>query len=307
MSANALAVGDFLHAFGASAADAALIAEEVVKHNFSYGRLEQEARDAAILSVLRKLEDAAAAGEHRHCIWEMAWADAARRYDEAGGDLVALEPSFISATPYLRLSGDYAAPVDPRFESNYYRVLRAWLFRKYLRDARDVYEFGCGSGFTLAGLARLMPDCRLVGLDWAQPAVDLINRVADRHRLKLSARRFDFFHPDASMTLAPDAVAMTFAALEQIGSRFRDFADWLIERRPSLVINLEPIAEFYDPDKLFDQLALRYHHKRQYLAGYQPYLAELAKLGRIELVLARRLGMGNLFHEGYSLLIWRPL
>lgn len=302
-----LTEADFLAAFDAPAEDAALFAAEVARHDFGYRRFDQAERDALILSVLRKLGSFTQVGEHRHDIWEMAWADVARRYDDSDGDLSALEPSFIAGTPYLRLQGDYAAPVDPAFEFSFFRVLRQWLFRRYLGDTSHVYEFGCGSGFNLATLAQLAPDKHLIGLDWAWPAVDLIDRVAARYGFALQGRRFDFFHPDAGFTFEPDAVAMTFCALEQTGDRCPVFLEWLLERRPALVISMEPVLDFYDPDSLVDELAIRYHTGRGYLTGYLPWLRRQADAGRVELLKARRLGLGSLYHEGYSLLVWRPV
>lgn len=304
--AAALSVADFLAAFDAAPEDAALFAAEAARHDFHYRRLDQAERDAVILSVLRKLDSFTQVGEHRHDIWEMAWAEVGHRYDDSGGELSALEPSFIAGTRHIRLGGDYALPLDPSFEFSFFRVLRSWLFRKYLGDSQHVYEFGCGSGFNLASLAQLAPDKHLVGLDWARPAVRLIDRVAARYGFPLRGRHFDFFHPDPDLTLEPDAVAMTFCALEQTGDRCPVFLDWLLERRPALVISMEPILDFYAADSLVDELAMRYHGGRRYLTGYWAWARQAAAAGRIELLKARRLGMGSLYHEGYSLLIWRP-
>ncbi len=302
----ALTVGDFLAAFEAEPEDAALIADEAGRHDFRYRRLPQAERDAVILSVLRRLDGFTQVGAHRHDIWQSAWADVARGYDESGNDLAALEPSFIGATPYIRLLGDYAQPLAADFEFNYFRVLRHWLFGKYLTDAHHVCEFGCGSGFNLVALAQSAPDKRLVGLDWAAPAVDLIKRVAAQHKLPLEARRFDFFAPDPDMALEPHTAVMTFCALEQTSERCTIFLDWLLARRPEIVVSMEPVLDFYDPDSLVDDLAIRYHTRRRYLTGYLPWLTAQAEAGRIELIKARRLRMGSLFHEGFSLLIWRP-
>jgi hypothetical protein len=303
----ALTVPDFLAAFGAPHEDADLIRDEVARHDFRYRRLPQDERDAVMLSVLSRLDSFTQVGEHRLDIWSMAWGDVARRYDDSGGDPAALEPSFIGGGDYVRLLGDFAKPLAKGFEFNYFRVLRQWLFRRFLREAAQVNEFGCGSGFNLVALAAEFPDKRLVGLDWAPSAVDLLGRVAEVHRLPIAARRFDFFAPDDGVILGPGSAALTFCALEQTGDRCGPFIDWLLERRPDLVISMEPVLDFYDPALLFDHLVARYHTHRRYLSGYYGRLKELEAAGRIELVAARRLGMGSLYHEGYSLLIWKPL
>ena len=302
-----LTLNDFLSALDAPAGEAGLIADEVSRHDFKYRRLAQNERDVLILSILKKIETFSRVGEHRHNIWEMAWADVAKRYEDAKEDPAALEPSFISGTREVRLAGDFALPLASGFEFNYFRVVRLWLFRKYLAGAKTAYEFGCGSGFNLVALAHLFPEMKLTGLDWAQPAVDLINRVAKKRALNLTGRRFDFFHPDPDLQLEPGSIAMTFCALEQTGERFDTFIKWLCGRKPALVVSMEPAIELYDPNTLFDDLVIRYHTQREYLRGYIPYVRKLEAEGKAEILHCQRLGLGSLFHEAYSLLIWRPV
>jgi SAM-dependent methyltransferase len=298
---------DFLTAFGAPSGDIDLIAAEAEKCDFSYHRLSQAERDGVILSILRKLDSFTVVGEHRHNIWEMAWGDVAARYDANQDDLSSLVPSFIGGTDIIRLNGDYARPSTSNFEFGYFRVLRSWLYQTYLKNADRVFEFGCGSGFNLVALAQMAPEKQLVGLDWATSACDLINRVAQKYNFNLQSRRFDFFHPSNDVTLGAGSVAMTFCALEQTGDRCTPFIDWLLERKPDLVISMEPVFDFYDPDTLFDDMVIRYHSKRKYLQGYYHYLTHLEKEKKIKIIKARRLQMGSLYHEGYSLLIWKPL
>ncbi|CAK0749090.1 Class I SAM-dependent methyltransferase [Gammaproteobacteria bacterium] len=300
-------VTDFLNAFDAPAEDTYFVQEEIARHDFRYRRLEQDERDTLILSVLRSLDSFNQVGEHRHPIWEMAWGEIAERYAASKNDLAALEPSFISKSTHIRLQGDYALPLTTGFEFNYFRVLRRWLFVKYLAKFQRVWEFGCGSGFNLAALAQLAPEKELVGLDWAYSAVDLINHVAKFHGFRLQGRHFDLFHPDPVLHLEKNTAVMTFCALEQIGEGFQQFLDWLIERRPGLVIHMEPIADFYNSESLYDNIAFRYHQGRKYLQGYLPSLRKLMDARQIELIKSHRLGMGSLYHEGYSLLIWRPM
>jgi hypothetical protein len=297
----------FLAALDAPPSDIDLITTEIGKCDFCYHRLSQAERDKVILSILRKLDGFAVVGEHRHNIWEMAWGDAAARYDANQDDLSSLVPSFIGGTDIIRLNGDYARPLASNFELGYFRVLRSWLFETYLKNVDRVFEFGCGSGFNLVALAQMAPEKQLMGLDWAASACALINKVAQKYNFNLQSRHFDFFHPSNDITLGAGSVAMTFCALEQTGDRCHTFIDWLLERKPDLVISVEPVIDFYDPDVLYDQMVIKYHIKRKYLKGYYPRLLELKKENRIEILKARRLQMGSLYHEAYSLLIWKPL
>jgi SAM-dependent methyltransferase len=307
MNGSALTVNNLASMFGCDLSDLGGACDDFQQYDFRYDRLDQTERDQVIVDVLRRIDGFTQVGEHRHDIWTDAWSDVAARYAKSGGDLTALEPHFMGATPVIRLLGDYARPKHPSFELHFFRVFRRWLFDTYLKPAKVVHEFGCGSGFNLATLANLRPDVTAYGWDWAESAVSLLRQVALDHQLAISADRFDFFNPTPDITLGPGTMAMTFCALEQTGDSCGLMLEWLRERRPDLVISMEPISEFYDDTKLHDHLALRYHEHRRYLHGYLTRLRNWEAQGQIEIVTARRLGFGSLFHEGYSLVVWRPL
>ena len=94
-------------------------------------------------------------------------------------------------------------------------------------------------------------------------------------------------------------------AMEQLGSAFKPFLDYILGKGPRLIFHVEPVFELYNPDKLFDELAVKYHEKRNYLKGYLPALKKLEREGKIEILEIRRLFFGSLFHEGYSLIAWK--
>ena len=298
---------DLVDMFGANAAEAAAIAADMSIYDFEFTPFDQMARDAAMLNVLKRIDGFQQVGAHRAGIWRMAWEDVATRYRESGGQPASLEPHFIGGTPIVRLRGNYAQPVDPRFELNFFRVLRAWLFRRFITpEVRVVHEFGAGSGYNMVALAGMRPDLQLHCWDWAETAVDLVRQVSVDHNLPLASGRFDFFDPAPNMELEADSVVFTFCALEQVGARFNTFIDWLVTQRPRLVIHMEPVEEFYDDQDLFDYMALKYHRHRGYLTGLQPHLASLAAAGKAVIHHQRRLGLGSLFHEGFNLLVWSP-
>lgn len=300
-------VQDFAAAFGADEEDLGAISKEAAKYDFSYRRLKQSERDAVILDIIKNIHKFSQVGAHRQKIWESCWDDVAERYHSGGGKLASLEPHFIGAAGIVRLGGDYAVPLSPGYDLNWFKVLRAWLFDKYLKGCDAAYEFGCGSGYNLAELAQIRPDLRLVGLDWSEKAAALVNSVAAEHRFNLSGRRFDFFNPLPNMDIPANSAVMTFAALEQVGESCKTFVEWLINRRPKLVISMEPVIEFYNPDLLFDHMAISYHQSRKYLDGYFTLISEKAAKGEVEVIKARRLNFGSHYQESFSLLIWRPL
>ena len=298
---------DFARTFGVAETDLPPATRALAEAGrFGYRRLVQEERDAVVLGILDRIDGFTKVGAHRDGIWESAWSETAARFRDAGHDLAALNPSFMGNVRIARVSGDWAEVEDPRFELGAFEVFRDWLLRTRLAPFGRVFEFGCGSGFNLAALARVFPDKTAVGLDWAPAAVALVDEIAARHGFRLSGRRFDFFDPDATLDLGPADAVMTFCALEQVGPRFGPFLDFLLERRPGLCVHMEPTAEHYDPSRLFDALALRYHRHRGYLDGFLTRLRALEAEGRVRILDARRLGWGSLYHECHSLTVWTP-
>ena len=110
---------------------------------------------------------------------------------------------------------------------------------------------------------------------------------------------------DENVEIDSQTAVITMHAMEQLGSAFKPFLDYIFGKRPRLIFHVEPVFELYNPDKLFDELAVKYHEKRNYLKGYLPALKKLEGEGKIEILEIRRLFFGSLFHEGYSLIVWK--
>ena len=298
---------DFINAFGASGDDVDSIQNEAEKYNFQYQPLSPAEQDVVVQDINNKISSFSQVGAHRHDIWENCWSDAINEYEKEGQSPEALDPKFMGAHPIIRLHGQYVRPEDPRFETHWFRVYRKWLFSYYMPPFSNVMEFGCGSGFNLAVAAEMFPEKKFVGLDWSESSVRLVEKIAATRGYLLTGRQFDFFNPDHELMLGRNTIAMTFAALEQTGENFVLFADWLLDRKPGLVLSMEPILEFYDQDNSFDQPVIRYHTHRQYLNGYYSWLKEKETEGIVEIVRTHRPSFGSLYHEGYSLVVWRPI
>lgn len=275
----------------------------------SYRFLTEHERDQVILNVCQTLarSDLQKTGEHRQNIWELAWKAQVEKSSMQNFSRESLVPDFMSATPIIRFQGRYIRPINPKFEFFLFDVFRSWLFRTYCQPAPILYEFGCGSGFNLVALSSINSDIQMVGLDWAEHSLTLIKEIASRQQLKVHSRKFNFYEPDEQFELNPEGIVLTVCALEQTGNQFKPFVNYLLEQKPKLCIHIEPIYEFYDPESLFDYLAMQYHQKRNYLCGFWPYLRALESQGRILIHKGRRLYFGSLFHEAYNYVIWEPL
>lgn len=268
-----------------------------------------EARDRILLGVLQHIDSdkPTTVGPQRAEIWERCWSDNLQKFSESGFDPERLVPDFIKPEQPIRLNRNYVIPRNPRFELEFLQVCRAFLFERFLREAPSVYEFGCGSGFNLIALAKQLPGKKLYGLDWSRSSYEMVGLFREKLGLDISGKPFDFFNPDRGLKLDRGAAVLTMCALEQVGPRHDKFVDYLLEQKPAICLNMEPLAELYDESYLVDHLALRFHRKRGYLSGFLTSLRDLQAKKRIELLETRRFNFGSIYHEGYSFVAWRPL
>jgi hypothetical protein len=278
------------------------------KSDFNYDLPTSGDRDQIILGVLKHLDSDAPTqvGEQRSDLWERCWSENLQNFVSSEFELDKLVPKFIKPGQPIRLNQQYVMPRNASFELAFFQVCRAYFGLKYFADAKSLYEFGCGTGFNLVALGKLLPHLKLNGLDWSLSACEMVNLIGKHHDLHITGSRFDFFAPDNELSIAADSAVMTMVALEQTGQRNRAFIDFLLAKRPKICLHMEPLIELYDENMLVDHLAMRYHRKRGYLSGLLPYLNELASMGKIEILETRRMFFGSLYHEGYSFVVWRP-
>jgi len=229
-----------------------------------------------VLRCLKGIDEATRVGAHRRDLWERCWN--ANDTPAYFGDV-------------LRANGHFW--LDPGAEQQYLANLRAELFEKYLPGIDTVHEFGCGSG---QNLKALVGKKQIVGYDWSKSATERVRSLGGRGVV------FDMLAPH---DVEINGAALTVHALEQLGDQWRPFFHFLAKKRPAVCIHIEPIEELYDPDDLLDHLALAYHRKRGYLSGYLTHLRALAAIGEIEILEQRRTYVGGLYHEAYSVIVWR--
>lgn len=278
------------------------------EYDFRYRILKGDAFKDQLLKVIKTIEDSplSVSGRDRHQDWEKGWGENLREFKEKNCDPNALVPKYMHKFSTKRLFSQYVEPLDQDFEVHFYTVYRQYLFKTYLAPHDPIFEFGCGTGYNLVIMARLFPQKRLMGLDWSENSVRFVKTIADSLGLdRLQGMLFDYFSPVDSLEIPQNAAIITLNSMEQLGNEYEYFLEFLLKKRPALCINSEPFTEMYDAGDLLDYLASRYHRRRNYLRGYLPALKKLEKEGKIEILKEQRVHLGNLFHDGYSLVIWR--
>lgn len=249
----------------------------------------------------------APSGPHRESVWADAWSETLERFKNSRYDIRALSPPFIDRASYVRWNGRYVYPVSPDFESRLYAIIREWVFREIVFADSRLYEFGAGSCFNIATYCKMFPKASAVALDWAPASVEIALSLKRECGLNVDGRRFDFFNPSHDITITGDSVVLTVGALEQIGSNFNLFLDYIMSNNPRRVVFIEPTVENYNKDNPFDEVAILYHNMRNYLTGLKPAIYDLQQHGKIRVVEDLRTTLGSKYHEGYQILAWEPV
>ena len=276
--------------------------------DFRFRWVTGKTRDETLLTVLKRIHSDTlwVSGEHQKDVWEKGWSENLKEY-KADGDISFLTPKFIRPNQILRFRGGYIQPLDEYFEFNLVDIYRHWLFVTYFSEVSAWYEFGCGSCQHVPVLANLFPDKKLYGLDWAQSSVDILEHLRRDKKWNVTGKLFNLFEPDASITLDHNSGIFTMGTMEQLGTTFEPFLQYLLKEKPSLVVHCETIREFYDESVLTDYVAILFDKKRNYLDGYITRLRALEAEGKISILVARRMEFGSMFHDSYSLIVWKPL
>jgi hypothetical protein len=157
--------------------------------------------------------------------------------------------------------------------------------------------------------AELFPSAKLVGTDWVQPSLDILAIMAKSLKRDISGSLYNMLSGDGAdaLPIDPDTDVLTCHALEQLGEAAPNVIDMLLAKRPRTVLHIEPIYDFYDRADPYDDIAARYHATRGYLMGLVPKLDALAAANKIEILSRGRVKLGNLYHEAYSFIAWRPV
>ena len=305
-----LGIKDFAKLFGTAIADFDKETRTfIAKTDFRYRDLGKKERDEIILNVLKRIDSGTMkkAGKNGKCRWERGWAENLESFLKKDYQLQELIPKYVRPNQPLRLYQEYVMPFSPQIELDIFTVLRLCFFKKYLKNIKVIYEFGCGTGYNLALLSKLFPEKELHGLDWAKSAVKILNLLREKLEMKVTGHLFDMFSPDYKLEIAPGAAVITIGGLEQLGKNHQAFMNFLLAKQPALSIHIEPILELYDENNLVDYLAMKFHKERNYLMNFLRALRKLEKEGKVKVVKATRVPFGSLFHDGWSIVIWKPI
>jgi hypothetical protein len=301
---NKITIKDFEDAIGEKLT--ANLKSKILECDFSYEELETSERDYLISDIIKFLLDdfVIRAGEHRAKDWDQGWSENYAEFSTTG-ILESLVPKYFGKYKYVRWQSEWIKPVSQDFEYNMARVLQYWLFEKFFKNSDYIYEFGCGTGHNLLRVKEINSHAELYGLDWATSSQDSIAEINEKLGTNISSKNFNFFDFDKSYQLQQNSGVYTFAALEQIGDKYHDFVNFLVNNQPGVCLHVEPMGEFLEEQNLCDFLSIKYFEKRNYLNGFMKHLEQLESNGKIEIIYKKKSFIGSLYINGYSIVAWR--
>lgn len=268
-----------------------------------------DAQEAAVIMQCFNVlinEELNVAGEHRKADWESGWGENLSEFKKSHS-FASLTPRYFGKNQISRLNQRFIRPLSGHYEAQMLSLLIRLVASEFLSDKAHIAEFGCGSGVNLLDIRAVNSNAVLTGLDWSTRSQSIVAAIAEKlGDSRLLGRNFDFFLPDDGFHLGKKSAVMTVAALEQVGTNFEKFLDYILKAKPEICIHLEPVGELLDRQNTLDFLSLQYFKKRSYLTGFLSKLKSLEACGRAKIHVARRTFTGSQFIEGHSLIVWSP-
>jgi len=239
------------------------------------------------------------AGEHRLKDWEIGW---------SGKGVVDRDEEY-SNMPYYFLNSTHIRIKDRVFEDksgfvevDILRALQTVVFSEinFTNPRIAVIEYGCGTGCNIQFLKKRFSEIQFYAADWAQSAMQRIidNKILHPKNCYL----VDYFKKETFASPDQDFIAFTNASLEQTGSRYSEFIDYLVNNPFCLGgIHIEPIRDLLDLTSPLNKQSHNYAEKRGYLTGFLSYIKNLP----VKVIQAKDYGIGSRFISGYQVLIWK--
>lgn len=275
------------------------------QYDLSYDTLSEQEYEKYLIDVIDTLtSDIVYSGKHRISDWEKGWGENLNNFINSE-DIFELVPKYHSKRDLVRWNQQIIKPRNKRFDYFIHTIFVDSIIKHYLKDVENIFEFGCGPAYHLLRLSNQLPDVNFFGLDWAKASQDLISAINSKLGNNIKGYNFNFFEPNMEIDIPSNSGIYTIAALEQVGENFQLFIDFLLQKKPSICVHLEPIDELLDSKNLVDNLSIKYFRKRNYLKGFLPYLEKLEKDNVIEILDKRRIYSGSYFIEGHSLIVWK--
>ena len=225
--------------------------------------------------------------------------------DKQKKDVVnSLKPTWFRNDKFYVIDKKFCATNTEVLDWKYQLAVRNIIFSKYLFDVENVYDFGSGSGINIYLINQLFEKIKLHASDSSKVSVEILEELNNYLGIDVDYDMIDIKNK-IDIDIEPNSAVITTSALEQVGGDIDSFIDFVLEKKPKRVINIEPILEFSHNNE-FDNLMKLYCEKRNYLKYYYSKLLQLERENKIKILFKKRTRVGGLFIEN-SVIVWEVL
>ena len=251
-------------------------------------------------------------GPKRKKLWQKGWNEILKNFKK-NPTINSLIPHYYNRQKRIvRFQGKYIIPEDQKFEYKYTKIILKYLSKKYFENLKNIYEFGCGPSQNILYLAKINRQPKnFHGYDWVNNSQKIL-RLIEKNKTNLKVQRHKFFSKKIDMfkeinklNVRKNSACLTFVSMEQLGSNFKNFYNFLYRSKFDIIINIEPINELYSLNE-FDKQALKYHTKRGYLKNYLSFLRKQENKKKIKILKIQKI-LGGETDDCWTLLIWKKI
>jgi hypothetical protein len=241
-------------------------------------------------------------GEDRVDEWNKGWNQNLEKFKHSL-DLEDLIPHYFKKYDLFQLNSSIKKALSENIELKILRMIIGEISVKYLNNVDQVYEFGSGTNHNLIEINRWIKHKKYYSLDWAESTGEIANILRSELNYPIEFQKFDFFNPDFNLNILDKSAILTVAALEQVGENYKEFINFIISKKPSLVILIEPFGMDFKND-YFSYLKLLYRVKRNYPITLLQYLDSLEKTQKIKIRCRINTGVGSKYINPYQIVIF---
>ena len=237
--------------------------------------------------------------------WEIGWKENLIEVINSKDFERALIPKYLTKSKYLRVNGKYYKALQVNDIPLIHHDVIASLLRKLPKiDFDKIVELGAGSCNNAKLINNLFPSTPLLLTDWSSESISIANQLNRIISNKISGAFYDFFALENAVDLS-NCLVITVHSLEQIGSDM-SVLERILEKKPKLILNIEPIIEDYKTTSEAGSLMIDLHNRREYFTGFPSWLSAKAQNKKLRILQSGKVRIGTEISEPYSFYIWEP-
>lgn len=221
-------------------------------------------------------------------------------------NIQSLIPKYALKQRFIRVNGKYFHNKNEVLTKIHKQILTFLLINLQNIDFSKIIEIGAGSCQNIPIIHELFPTTKIFCADWSPSSISIANKLSLLLSPNIIGVHYDYYDYSDNTLNMSGSLVVTSHSLEQIGINKKPL-DQILNSKPKMVLNIEPIVENYDPKSELGDLLIEYHDVRGYLRGYPMYLSQKESEGKIRILQKGEIKFGSQVGEAYSYYLWEPV